>query len=126
MRPEVHTRQISATLWLTALSGEHDLSTVPDLRYWLREPLAADANVIVDLTQATFVDLTQATFVDSGTLAELILSRRRLDVAPDKAFVLVVPPESAAAGLLDLVDAERRLFVTFESLTAALESFGVA
>lgn len=61
-RSKVQTRQISATLWLTALSGEHDISTVPDLRYWLRDPLAADANVIVDLTQATFVD--------SGTLAE--------------------------------------------------------
>ncbi len=39
--------------------------------------------------------------------------------------MLVVPAESAAAQLLDLVDAERRLFVTFESLAAALESFGV-
>jgi ABC-type transporter Mla MlaB component len=102
-------------LWLVTLRGEHDLSTVPDLRYWLREPLDSGASVIVDLTDATFVD--------SGTLAELILSRRRVEASPNRMLAIVVPPGSAAGDLLDLVDAERGLFPTFETLTAAVESF---
>ncbi len=117
-RPEVHSSQIDARLWLVVLRGEHDLSTVPDLRYWLREPLGSDASVIVDMADAIFVD--------SGTLAELILSRRQIELAPGRRLVLVAPPGSAAADLLDLVDRERQLFPTFETRATAIESFGVA
>ncbi len=116
-RPEVHSSRIDARLWLVVLSGEHDLSTVPDLRNWLREPLGSDASVIVDMADATFVD--------SGTLAELILSRRQIESAPGRRLVLVAPPGSAAADLLDLVDRERRLFPTFETRATAIEAFGV-
>jgi anti-anti-sigma regulatory factor len=116
-RPEVHSTQIDASVWLVVLSGEHDLSTVPDLRYWLREPLGSEASVIVDMADAGFVD--------SGTLAELILSRRQIELTPGRRLVLVAPPGGAAAELLDLVDRERRLFPTFETRAAAIASFGV-
>jgi anti-sigma B factor antagonist len=68
------------------LAGDHDLSTVPELHMALSD--AADADVIVDLSQATFID--------SAVLGELIASHRDATSA-GRRWSLVVGAGSGAA-----------------------------
>lgn len=52
-----------------AVSGEHDLSTAPDLRRQLDE--------LINGGEATVIDLSGATFVDSSVLGAILDARRR-------------------------------------------------
>lgn len=54
---------------VVAISGEHDLSTAPDLRRHLEELIGGG--------EATVVDLSGATFVDSSVLGAILDGRRR-------------------------------------------------
>jgi anti-sigma B factor antagonist len=54
-----------------AISGEHDLSTAPDLRRHLDE--------LITSGEAIVVDLSAATFIDSSVLGAILDGRRRAD-----------------------------------------------
>ena len=54
-----------------SVTGEHDLSTAPDLRSRLDE--------LIDGGVATVVDLSAATFVDSSVLGAILDGRRQAD-----------------------------------------------
>ena len=56
-------------LAVLTVSGEHDLSTAPDLRRRLDE--------LLNEGTATVVDLSPATFIDSSILGVILDSRRR-------------------------------------------------
>lgn len=54
---------------MLTISGEHDLSTAPELRRRL--------DVLLDEDAATVVDLSPATFIDSSILGVILDGRRR-------------------------------------------------
>ena len=56
-------------LSVLTISGEHDLSTAPELRRRLDE--------LLEEGQATVVDLSSATFIDSSILGVVLDARRR-------------------------------------------------
>ena len=58
-----------AGLAVVTISGEHDLSTAPNLRRRL--------DSLLDEETATVVDLSPATFIDSSILGVILDSRRR-------------------------------------------------
>jgi anti-sigma B factor antagonist len=56
-------------LAVVTISGEHDLSTAPNLRRRL--------DILLDEGTATVVDLSPATFIDSSILGVILEARRR-------------------------------------------------
>ena len=77
-----------------AVSGEHDLSTVPDLRRQLDELIASG--------RATVIDLSPATFVDSSVLGAILDARRRAGEA-GVAFA-VAQAENGAEAVTRVLD----------------------
>jgi anti-sigma B factor antagonist len=69
-----------AGLAVVTISGEHDLSTAPNLRRRL--------DSLLDEGTATVVDLSPATFIDSSILGVILDSRRRAADA-DIGFAVV-------------------------------------
>jgi anti-sigma B factor antagonist len=66
---ELALERNDAGLAVVTISGEHDLSTAPDLRRRL--------DSLLDEGTATVVDLSPATFIDSSILGVILDSRRR-------------------------------------------------
>jgi anti-sigma B factor antagonist len=60
-------------LAVLTISGEHDLSTAPNLRRRL--------NALLDEGTATVIDLSPATFIDSSILGAILDGRRRAQEA---------------------------------------------
>ena len=84
-----------AGVHVLALTGEHDVSTtVPALSAELERLLAADARVVVDLTQAEFID--------SSVVGTLIAAHSRVQAAAGRVAIAVAPG-SFAERLLTLV-----------------------
>jgi anti-anti-sigma regulatory factor len=109
---------IGNDLWVVCLTGEHDITTAPYVRRQL--------DAVPPEVAAIVIDLSDTTFIDSGMLAELIQARRGMESIPGRSLAVVVPPGGAAAGLFDLVDADRRFFQTFDSCASALGALGNA
>jgi anti-sigma B factor antagonist len=53
---ELALERIDAGLALLTITGEHDLSTAPELRRRLEDVLSEGTGVVVDLSRATFID----------------------------------------------------------------------
>jgi anti-sigma B factor antagonist len=66
---ELALERNDAGLAVVTISGEHDLSTAPNLRRRL--------DSLLDEGTATVVDLSPATFIDSSILGVILDSRRR-------------------------------------------------
>jgi anti-sigma B factor antagonist len=66
---ELALERKDSDLALLTISGEHDLSTAPNLRRRL--------DGLIDEGIATVVDLSAATFIDSSILGVILDSRRR-------------------------------------------------
>ena len=66
---ELALERNDAGLAVVTISGEHDLSTAPNLRRRL--------DGLLDEGTATVVDLSPATFIDSSILGVILDSRRR-------------------------------------------------
>jgi anti-sigma B factor antagonist len=83
--PDVRTGELATERTDTGpavltISGEHDLSTAPNLRRRL--------GVLLGEGTATIVDLSPATFIDSSILG-VILDARRRAAAADVGFAVV-------------------------------------
>ena len=66
---ELALERTDAGLAVLTISGEHDLSTAPNLRRRL--------DVLLDEGAVTVVDLSPATFIDSSILGVILDGRRR-------------------------------------------------
>jgi anti-anti-sigma factor len=87
---------------VVTVTGEHDLSTAPELKRQLDAALASGAAVVVDLMQTTFIDST--------VLRVLILARE--DAGERGIAFRVALGESTGYGvrrLLELTGMEQRL-----------------
>jgi anti-sigma B factor antagonist len=69
-----------AGLAVVTISGEHDLSTAPELRRRL--------DVLLEEGKPTIVDLSPATFIDSSILGVILDGRRRAEEG-DVGFAVV-------------------------------------
>jgi anti-anti-sigma factor len=80
-----------------ALYGEHDLSTVPEVRVEVDRAVGSDRDVMVDLSQTEFID--------SSILGVLVSGYRSISVESDPArgFVVVAEPGGSVTRLFDLV-----------------------
>jgi anti-sigma B factor antagonist len=88
---ELAIERNDAGLALLTISGEHDLSTAPNLRRRLDR--------LFDERTATVVDLSPATFIDSSILGVILDGRRRAAEA-DIGFAVV---HSSGADAVDRV-----------------------
>jgi anti-sigma B factor antagonist len=77
---ELDLERTDAGLAVLTISGEHDLSTAPNLRRRL--------DGLLDAGTATVVDLSPATFIDSSILGVILDGRRRAAQA-DIGFAVV-------------------------------------
>ena len=77
---ELALEQTDAGLVVVTISGEHDLSTAPNLRRRLHDLLAKGSPVIVDLSPATFID---------SSILGAILDGRRNAAEADVGFAVV-------------------------------------
>jgi anti-sigma B factor antagonist len=77
---ELALERNDAGLTVLTISGEHDLSTAPNLRRRL--------DSLLDEGTPTVIDLSQATFIDSSILGVILEGRRRAADA-DVGFAVV-------------------------------------
>ena len=82
----IRVERVDDSLAVVAVDGEHDLSTVPELRERLESLIEGEVSVAVDLAHATFVD--------SSVLAALIAADK-LSAERGLGFAVALPPDSA-------------------------------
>src|SRR3954452_9543011 len=99
---------------LASLDGEHDLTTVHDLRDKLRAIFRTGTTVVIDLTAATFID--------SSTLGGLIKADRYAQEHDCEQVGIVVAEDPPPGRLFGLVGAHRVL-TTFPSADEAFAYF---
>jgi anti-anti-sigma factor len=98
---------------VVTLTGEHDLSTAPELAERIESCFASGSRVLVDLTQAEFVD--------SSILAALFKGNLFAEGAQGDEFGVVVVPDSLPGRLFEMVGISHRL-PTYPTRDAALEA----
>jgi anti-anti-sigma factor len=82
-------------VWRLAVSGEHDLSSAPNLVHDLEQAFESGGPIVVDLTEVEFMD--------SAVLNALLAARERALARQEGSFALVAPPGSFASRVLALV-----------------------
>jgi anti-anti-sigma regulatory factor len=84
-----------ADLWVVALVGEHDLSTVSVIEQRLADVHLHGTRVILDLSTASFVDTT--------VIAVIVRERQRAASSEEDALAVVAPTGSQPRRALELV-----------------------
>lgn len=115
--PDVRTGEIalqkkSNGITVLSISGEHDLSTVGDLRSHIDE--------LMNGTNSIVIDLSPATFVDSSILGVILDARRRAQDA-GIGFAVVHGDGAAAVGRVLEITGLRAELPVHDSLDAALD-----
>jgi anti-sigma B factor antagonist len=108
-----------AGLAVLTISGEHDLSTAPELRRRL--------DVLLEEGTATVVDLSPATFIDSSILGVILDGRRRASDAEIGFAVVHSNGADAVDRVLEVTGLRNELPVHArreEALAAAASSSG--
>lgn len=116
---ELTSERTDAGLAVLTITGEHDLSTAPELRRRLEALLAEGAGVIVDLSSATFID--------SSILGAILDGKRRAGDAAVGYAVLSANGAGAVDRVLEVTGLRTELPVHGErdaAESAALEASG--
>jgi anti-sigma B factor antagonist len=100
--------------WVVDVVGEHDLSTVDDLREWLDAIFATGTSVVVDLSAASFID--------ASIVSELVRAQRHADRGEDEQLAVVVPAGGFVARMFEMLGLDVVMSV-FESRADALQAF---
>jgi anti-anti-sigma factor len=114
-KPGIAVTQDDTGVWLIELSGEHDLSTVPDLRRAFDEVFSHGTRILVDLSDTTFIDSTII-----NTLAE---AQQRADQHEDEKLIVAAPPGGQPADVFEMVQISQILPIA-DSRDAALRTLG--
>ena len=94
---------------IVALCGEHDVSTAPAVQSELDAILATEANVVVDLTEATFIDSSIVRVIYVTTTTRI----------PARTIAVAVPPDTMPRRLFEAL-ALPDTVLTFTSRAAAM------
>ncbi|MFL5908378.1 MAG: STAS domain-containing protein [Solirubrobacterales bacterium] len=113
---ELALERTDAGLAVVIISGEHDLSTAPNLRRRLDALLEEGAPVIVDLSPATFID--------SSILGAILDGRRRAAEADLGFAVLHADGADAVNRVLEVTGLRAELPVHARREEAALAASG--
>jgi anti-sigma B factor antagonist len=105
----VQTDHDEGSAWVVRLTGEHDLSTLANVRGQLGAVPSGEPLVI---------DLSETSFLDSSVLGAVVEAHARCEQAGSR-FGVAVPEGSFAARLVDLSGLNERLPV-YRSQQAAL------
>jgi anti-anti-sigma factor len=114
---EAVVTDLSGDRWLVSLEGEHDLSTVEELRDKLQAIFRTGTTVVIDLSRATFID--------SSTLGVLINADRYAHEHDCEQVGIVIAEDTPPERLFALVGAHR-IFTTFASAEEAFAYFRAA
>ena len=116
---EIALERTEAGLTVLSISGEHDLSTAPELRRRFSSLIAEGQPLVVDLASATFVD--------SSILGAILAARRGADEA-GLGFAVAHPGKDDAVGrVLEITGLRTELPVHAgrdEALAAAMNGGG--
>lgn len=107
---EIGLDRNNAGIAVLSISGEHDLSTAPDLR--------ARLDALIEAGDPVIVDLSPATFVDSSILGAILDARRRAQDAGNGLAVAQCDGTDAVARVLEITGLREELPV-HASLEAA-------
>ncbi len=116
---ELAIERTNAGLAVLTITGEHDLSTAPELRRRLEALLAEGTGVIVDLSSATFID--------SSILGAILDAKRRAGDTAVGYAVLSANGAGAVDRVLEVTGLRSELPVHGEreaAESAALETSG--
>jgi len=94
---------------IVALCGEHDVSTAPAVQSELDAILATEANVVVDLTEATFIDSSIVRVIYVATT----------NSTPARRIAVTAPPDTMPRRLFEAL-ALPDTVLTFTSRAAAM------
>jgi anti-sigma B factor antagonist len=94
-KPRIVVTQDDSGVWLIELLGEHDVSTVPDLRLALDEVFSHGTRILIDLSETTFIDST--------VMGALVEAQRRCDEHADEKLIVAAPPGGQPAAVCSLV-----------------------
>ena len=94
---------------IVALCGEHDISTAPAVQSELDAVVATEANVVIDLTEATFIDssIVRVIYVTST------------NSTPGRTIAVAVPPDTIPRRLFEALALPDTL-LTFDTRDAAV------
>ena len=107
MISQIAVSRLHGRLYLVTVTGEHDLSTVPQLEQALAQIEPDHSNVVIDLAATQFID--------SSILGVLV----RRAAVPGGKVVLVAAPGSPPRRVLDLV-ALQSVLAVYDSRSDAL------
>ena len=116
---EIALERTDAGLAVLTISGEHDLSTAPNLRRRL--------DVLLDERTGVVVDLSPATFIDSSILGVILDGKRRAGEAELGYAVLQSNGAEAVSRVLEVTGLRAELPVHAgreEAVSAALDGAG--
>lgn len=102
---------------MVTISGEHDLSTAPELRGQLDELLGGGEAVIVDLSRATFID---------SSILGVVLDARRRMIERGGAFAVCHADGADAVGRVLEITGLREELPVHASLHDAVAAAGSA
>jgi anti-sigma B factor antagonist len=105
--------QFGSSSWQISLLGEHDLSTLPQIRNVLDQVFSQGTNIVIDLSDTTFID--------SSVIAALIDAQVRANANAGEELVVVAPPGTRAADVIDLAGVRPMLRV-YESRPDATDA----
>ncbi len=90
----VVVEQFGSSSWQISLMGEHDLSTLPQVQNVLEQVFSKGTTIVIDLSGTTFID--------SSVIGLLIEGQVRANANPSEELVLVAPPGTPAADVIEL------------------------
>lgn len=113
---EIALKRINAGLTVLSISGEHDLSTAPELRRRF--------STLIGERKPIVVDLSPATFVDSSILGTILGAKRRAEEAGLGFAVVHQDGDEAVARVLEITGLRSELPVHTEREAAAAAASG--
>jgi anti-anti-sigma factor len=107
----VEVSNVAQHVWVVAVQGEHDLSTVSQLDDAISQVFAAGSRMVIDLSGASFID--------SSVLSSLLRARETANQQSSDDLVIVAPPGTMSRRVIDMTGVGARVPI-FDSRQAAL------
>jgi anti-anti-sigma factor len=91
----VEVSNVAQHVWVVAVQGEHDLSTLSQLDEAISQVFAAGSRMVIDLTETSFID--------SSILGGLLRARERANQQSSDDLVVVAQPGTMPRRVIDML-----------------------
>jgi anti-anti-sigma factor len=109
----IEVSNVAPHVWVVAVHGEHDLSTVSQVDDAVSAVFAAGSRMVIDLTSASFIDST--------ILKGLLQAREKANQQSSDELVIVAPPGTMPRRVIDMIGIATWIPI-FDSREAALNA----